>query len=203
MSERTVDVLVPVAVDAPYTYRLPEGAALRPGEIVAVPLGARRAIGCVWPAGRGHAPERAKLKAISAPLGVPPLSAELVKFIDWVADYTLAPRGMVLRMALRFDEHGEAARIGVRLAGSAPKRKTAARERVLALLADGFVRAKAEAAREAGVTPSVINGLLDEGALEVVELPPEPVAREPDPDFAVPALSPAQTEAAAALRAAV
>jgi primosomal protein N' (replication factor Y) len=182
---------------------VPDGAALSPGEIVAVPLGARRAVGCVWPGGRAKVPESAKLKAVSAPLDVPPLSAELVKFIDWVADYTLAPRGMVLRMALRFDEQGETARIGVRLAGAAPKRMTGARERVLASMADGLVRSKAEAAREAGVTPSVINGLLDEGTLEILELPPEPIAHEPDPGFAAPELSPAQANAAAALRAAV
>jgi len=110
MSERTIDVLVPVAVDSPYTYRVPEGVAPAAGEIVAVPLGARRVVGCVWPQGRSQVPAGAKLKAISAPLDLPPLSAELVKFIDWVADYTLAPRGMVLRMALKFDEQGEAAR---------------------------------------------------------------------------------------------
>jgi primosomal protein N' (replication factor Y) len=203
MSERTVDVLVPVAVDSPYTYRVPDGVALSPGAIVAVPLGARRVVGCVWPAGRSQVPAGAKLKTISAPLDLPPLSAELVKFIDWVADYTLAPRGMVLRMALKLDEQGEAARIGVRLAGDAPKRMTAARARVIALMSGGLVRSKADAARESGVTPSVINGLLDEGTLEVVELPPEPVAKEPDPDFAMPELSPAQVVAADLLRNAI
>jgi primosomal protein N' (replication factor Y) len=203
MIDRTVDVLVPVAVDSPYTYRIPEGVALSPGDIVAVPLGPRRAIGCVWPAGRARTPPTAKLKAISAPLDAPPFSSELVKFIDWVADYTLAPRGMVLRMALKLDEQGETARMGVRIAGAAPKRKTAARERVLKLMADGLIRSKAEAAREAGVTPSVINGLLDEGALEAAEIPPEPVARDPDPGHAEPSLSPAQQAAASTLREAV
>ena len=123
-----------------------------------------------------------------------------MKFIDWVADYTLAPRGMVLLMALRFDEQGEAAKVGVRLAGPPPKRKTAARERVLELMADGLVRSKAETAREAGVTPSVVNGLVDEGTLAIVELPPEPVMREPDPAYAVPELSAAQAAAAESLR---
>jgi len=203
MSERTVDVLVPVAVDAPYTYRIPEGLALAPGAIVAAPLGNRRVIGCVWPEGRARVPAGARLKPVSAPLDVPPFSAEFVRFIDWVADYTLAPRGMVLRMALRFDERGEAARVGVRIAGGMPKRKTAARERVLQLMADGLVRSKADAAREAGVTPTVISGLVDEGALEIVELPPEPVARPPDPDYARPELTEAQENAAGALRDAV
>jgi primosomal protein N' (replication factor Y) len=203
MSERTIDVLVPVAVDSPYTYKIPGDLTLAPGDIVAVPLGARRVVGCVWPGGRSKVPAGAKLKAVSAPLDTPPFSAELVKFIDWVADYTLAPRGMVLRMALKLDERGEAAKVGVRIAAPAPKRMTAARGRVLSLLADGLVRSKAEAAREAGVTPSVIGGLIADGALEIVELPPEPVAREPDPDHAAPELSEAQASAARLLRDAV
>ena len=58
---------------------------------------------------------------------------------------------------------------------------TAARGRVLRLLADGLVRGKSEAAHEAGVSAGVINGLIDEGALETLVLPPEPVARPPDP----------------------
>jgi primosomal protein N' (replication factor Y) len=80
---------------------------------------------------------------------------------------------------------------------------TAARNRVLTLLADGLARGKGEAAQEAGVTPSVIDGLVDEGTLVTLVLPPEPVARAPDPEFAQPDLSPAQRAAADALRASV
>lgn len=203
MDQRIVDVLVPVAVDSPYSYRVPEGLAIDPGAIVAAPLGNRRVIGCVWPPGRARAPAHANLKTISGAVDVPPFAPEFVRFLDWVADYTLAPRGMVLRMALRLDAQGEATRLGVRLGRGTPKRKTAARERVIKALADGLVRSKADAAREAGVTPSVISGLLDEGALELVELPPEPVARPPDPEFARPELSDAQARAATTLRDAV
>ena len=96
-----------------------------------------------------------------------------------MSDYTLAPRGMVLRMALRMGDISarRARRVGVRLAGPPPQRMTAARARVLQLLADGMVRAKSEAAHEAGVSAGVIDGLIDEGTLETLVLPPEPVAR--------------------------
>ena len=60
---------------------------------------------------------------------------------------------------------------------------------MLALLADGMVRAKSDAAREAGVCTGVIDGLIDEGTLETVVLPPEPVAEKPDPDFVQPEFS--------------
>src|SRR5205823_4119977 len=85
----------------------------------------------------------------------------------------------------------------------APARVTPARSRVLALLADGLLRAKREIVEEAGVSPGVIDGLVDEGTLETAALAPEPVARPPDPDFAAPDLSAAQAEAADALRAAM
>jgi primosomal protein N' (replication factor Y) len=204
MAERIADILVPVAVDAPYSYRVPTGMRLAPGDVVAVPLGTRREIGVVWPRGEG-VPPRARLKEITGKLDLPPLPADLMALIEWAADYTLAPKGMVLRMALRFDaELGDPrARIGVRIKGAKPKRMTAARERVLGLLADGFTRQKAETAKEAGVSPGVIDGLIHEGTLEAVELPPEPVAKLPELDFAEPRLTGEQRDAADILRAAV
>src|SRR5262249_43869993 len=36
-----VDVLVPVALDQSYSYRVPAGLELAPGDLVSVPLGAR------------------------------------------------------------------------------------------------------------------------------------------------------------------
>ena len=41
-------MLVPVALDQAYSYRVPAGHALEPGDVVAVPLGAREATGVVW-----------------------------------------------------------------------------------------------------------------------------------------------------------
>ncbi len=40
-----------------------------------------------------------------------------------------------------------------------------------------MARAKSDAAQEAGVSAGVIDGLIDEGTLETLVLPPEPVAR--------------------------
>jgi primosomal protein N' (replication factor Y) len=205
MAERIVDVLVPVAVDSPYSYRIPADLALEAGDLVSVPLGTRQVVGCVWTPGGTPPPAKAKLKAVLSKLDLPPLPAELMQLVDWVADYTLAPRGMVLRMALRFDaDLGDGrARIGVRMIGAKPRRMTAARERVLALLSDGMVRQKTEAAKEAGVSPGVVDGLVDEGTLEAVELPPEPIAPPPDLGFAPPELSADQEVAAATLRGAI
>src|SRR5262247_1868307 len=206
MAKRVVDVLVPVALDQAYSYRVPDAMALAPGDVVSVPLGARTATAVVWADNPTPNPRLDnRLKEIDSKLDVPPLTPELRRFVDWVSTYTLSPRGMVLRMGLRMGEHLGPARerIGVRLAGPAPKRRTPARARVLALLADGLVRGKSEAAVEAGVSVGVIEGLIDEGALETLALPPEPVARAPDPDHVRPDLTPAQQAAAESLRDAV
>jgi primosomal protein N' (replication factor Y) len=203
MAKRIVDVLVPVALDQAYSYRVPEDLELAPGDLVCVPLGARECTGVVWAENAAPNPRLDnRMKDVEAKLDIPPLKPELRKFVEWVSSYTLSPRGMVLRMALRMGEHlgPERVRVGVRLVGPPPQRMTAARSRVLALLADGLARAKGDAAREAGVSAGVVDGLIDEGTLEAVPLPPEPAARPPDPGHAVPDFSPAQAAAGAALR---
>jgi primosomal protein N' (replication factor Y) len=206
MAKRVVDVLVPVALDRPYSYRAPAELDLAPGDIVTVPLGPRETTGVVWAENAKPNPRLDnRLKDVEEKLEFPPLKPELRSFVDWVANYTLSARGMVLRMCLRMGEHlgAERERLGVRLAGAAPERLTGARRRVLALLADGMVRGKTDAAREAGVSAGVIDGLIDEGALQTVLLPPEPVAQPPDPDFLAADLTADQRAAAAALQAAI
>ena len=48
MARRVVDVLVPVALDRAYSYRVPAALELAPGDIVTVPLGPRDTTGVVW-----------------------------------------------------------------------------------------------------------------------------------------------------------
>src|SRR6266849_87627 len=203
MAKRIVDVLIPVALDHAYSYRAPDDLELASGDLVRVPLGTRECTGVVWADNATPNPRLDyRLKEVAAKLDIPPLRPELRKFVEWVSGYTLSPRGMVARMALRMGEHlgPERLRVGIRLAGPPPERMTAARGRVLRLLADGLARGKSDAAHEAGVSVGVIDGLIDEGTLEVLELPAAPVARPPDPGYAVPDFTAAQAEAGAALR---
>lgn len=201
---RVVDVLVPVALNQAYSYRMPRGVDLQPGDVVSVPLGARDAIGVVW-AENAHPDPRLhnRLKDVSEKLDVPPLRQELRSLVDWVANYTLSTRGMVLRMTLRMGEHlgPERARMGVRLVGAAPARITPARRRLIEILSDGLLHAKSEAAKEAGVSTGVVDGLIDEGTLAVEVMPRAPAPPAPDPSFAAPDFSPEQRTAADAMQA--
>jgi primosomal protein N' (replication factor Y) len=114
---------------------------------------------------------------------------------------------MVLRMVLRspgaLAPPAEVA--GVRWTGIVPERMTPARKRVLEALEGGgdFAWTRPGLAAAASVSPGVIAGLIEAGALEPVMLPAEPAHPPPDPDYATPALSDEQRVAADALRATV
>ena len=201
MTTATVDVLIPVAVDIAYSYRVPASLTLTPGDFVTVPLGTREVTGVVWRAadnaGGGN------LKLVAGKRDLPPLPENLRRLIDWTARWTLAPRGMVLRMATTAPDSAgpEPVRLGVRLTGLVPERLTPARERVLAAGLDGLAMTKSALAELAGCGVGVINSMLDEGALEAVTLLPDSIVGKPDAGFCVPELEPSQEAAAQALRA--
>jgi len=199
-----VDVLVPVALDHTYSYRVPRGLELKAGDVVCVPLGPREVVGVVWAENAKPEPRlHNRLKDVSEKLDVPPLKGELRSLVDWVSNYTLSARGMVLRMCLRMGEDlgPERVRMGVRLVGPPPQRMTPARRRLIELLSDGLLHGKSEAAKEAGVSAGVVDGLVDEGTLTVEAMPKPLAPPAPDPSYAVPEFSRQQRTAVDGMRA--
>ena len=79
-----VAVMVGVAVEGPYSYRVPPGMVVTRGSIVAVPLGPRLTLGVVWGAPKDTISHN-RLRDISIAYDIPPLSEELLKLVDWVA----------------------------------------------------------------------------------------------------------------------
>jgi len=112
---------------------------------------------------------------------------------------------MVLRMGIRAPDAAgpEPIRIGVRLTDARPERMTPARIRVIQAAEDGFARSKSALAQLAGCSVSVIDTLIDEGALEALSLPPEPVALLPNSQHATVSLEDNQRAAAEELRTSV
>jgi len=198
-------VLLPLPLDVAYDYRVPEGMDVAPGHFVEVPLGGRAVIGVVWEGAGDPAVAEARLRPIARRLDAPAMTAPLRRLVEWVAAYTLAPRGSVLRMAMSVPEALEPPRprTGLIAAGTPPPRLTPARARVLALAADGVPREAMDLAREAAVGPAVVRGLLQAGALAGVPLPARVPFRAPDAGHAAPALSPDQQSAADGLAAKV
>lgn len=202
MTSRIADVLIPLALDTAYSYAVPDSLAVEEGDVVQVPLANREVVGVVWGLREGQG---GNLKKVTEVLDVPRLPPTMRKFLDWVAWYTLAPKGSALAMGLKLPDpdRAEVARVGVKLSGHEPRRMTPARRKVLDVAQDGIVRLKSELAHAAGVSAGVIDGLIDEGSLESVALLQEPVAEPPDPGFGKAGLSDGQQEAADALVAAM
>src|SRR5215207_6311456 len=196
------DVLMPLALDTADSYAVPPGLSLRDGDVVQVPLGTRETIGVVWGLREGAG---SNLKPVTGLVDASRLEPKLRRLIDWIAWYTLAPKGAALALALRLPEAGraETPRIGVRATGQAPRRLTPARARVMQAAQGGLVHLKRELAQAASVGVGVIDSLVDDGVLETVALAPQPVALRPDPDHGRASLSPDQRRAATVLAAAV
>ncbi|MBT3359143.1 MAG: DEAD/DEAH box helicase family protein, partial [Rhodospirillales bacterium] len=197
-----ISVLLPLPLVGPYDYRAPEGLFLKPGDFVSVPLGKRERIGVVWGPGSDDINE-ARLKDVSARLECPPMTDVARDFVDWVARYTMSAPGAVLRMAMSVPSALNPAKpiIGYELAPHAPEvRFTAARRRVVNLLAEGPPREGRELAAEAGVGTGVVKGLAAAGVLQTVDLPPRKTFMEPDWQLPGPTLSPDQVRAATDLR---
>ena len=195
---RRVQVLLPLPLPGVFDYRVPSDLEIQPGAFVSVPFGRREAIGVVWSEGcSGEVPD-SKLKEVCERLDVSALPESTRRFVDWVARYTMAPPGSVLRMAMSVADALFPAkpRFAYRIAENAPDiRLTPARKRVLAAAADGFPRPAIELAREAGVGTGVVTGLARAGALEKGARP-EPRPSKPDPSAPAVALSAEQRAAA-------
>ncbi|MGC4049467.1 MAG: primosomal protein N' [Paludibaculum sp.] len=93
-----IDVSLPVPIDRPFTYRLPETLRHRvaPGCRIIVPFGPRKLTGVIL---RAHndppsVPAKEALRLLDAE---PVLEEKLLALGRWVADYYCAPLGEVLR----------------------------------------------------------------------------------------------------------
>ncbi|MCB4820886.1 primosomal protein N' [Roseicella aerolata] len=212
VSARTrVPVLLPLPLAGAYDYAVPASMALRPGEFVSVPLNQREVVGVVWdpPAEPepNPVPDR-RLRPVSAVLPAPPMTANLRRFIDWVAAYTLSPPGAVLRMAMSMPAALEAPtpQAGWILAppgGNSRPRITPERQRVLDAMRPGQVYAGAPLAEAAKVSLGVLRGMAENGLIRPALLPHRSRFSRPDPEHPGPALAADQAEAGAALRAQV
>lgn len=183
-------------------YRAPHGGC-HAGTFVEVPLGPRRILGVVWGPGESGLPHE-KIRPVGRVLDLSPMRDEMRTFLARAADYTLTPLPMMLRLATRAPGLGDApaTRRVLHAAGAAPDRLTEARARVLAVLA-GFGGApvtQGELCAAAGVTASVIKGLVTQGVLIEQDAPRDMPYARLDPARPGTDLTADQDAAADALR---
>ncbi len=198
---RLVAVLTTQPLDRFLDYRAPEGGVLT-GALVVVPLGPRKVFGVVWGPGEGSF-DPSKIRAIDRLIDLPPMTPSMRACLEKVAAYTLSPLEGVLRMAMRMPglTQPPGMRRVVRLGDATPNKLTAARERVLALIEDyGDQRVSpSELAGLAGVSTSVVKGLVEQGVLIEEQAPRDAPFPRLDPDLPGKPLSGDQAAAVAAL----
>lgn len=94
-----IDVLLAESLPRTFSYLLEEGQEALRGQIVRAPFGKQQAYGVVLGSGQSGLP-REKLKPVEILADLPSLNPILLSFVDWVADYCMAPAGAVLAMSL-------------------------------------------------------------------------------------------------------
>lgn len=194
--EQRIKVLLPLAVESAFDYTA--GSPVPPpGSVVLVPLGKKFRTGVVWDDAisgdtPGHSQNNvdiSRLKPIADIIAVPPMTSQMRRFIEWVARYTMAPPGAVLKMAL--PSQIVTARTPVQMlyhaTGTITGRMTDMRKAVLAHAAQkpGTIR---DIASRAGTSESVVRNLIKAGALagQAIETDrpyPQPDSARPGPDL--------------------
>jgi len=202
MTRQYAHILIPLALEHPYTYLVPEDLHLAAGDFVHAPLGARIVTGVVWQLDDKAGGEPQKLREIITRLDTPPLPAAGRKLVDWVAAYTLSPKGSVLKMAMSVPAALGPEKLAVRyrLTKLRPERQTPARARIIALMSDGLTRRASEITRLADTSSSVLKGLCQHGAVEKIFMPAQSPSKAPDPNAPGYTLSEDQSAAVARIR---
>jgi primosomal protein N' (replication factor Y) len=182
-------------------YKAPEGGC-HLGAFVEVPLGPRKVLGVVWGAGQGDYALN-KIRHVIRVLDAAPMRLELKEFLTRAAAYTVTPLPAMLRLATRAPGLGDppSMRKVYRRGPAEPSKLTDARRRVLAVLDEygDLSFTLKELAEMAGVTSSVVKGLVGQDVVREEDSPRDlPFARM-DPDLPGKALTQDQAAGAAAL----
>jgi len=174
--DRAFDYLVPPAMDE----------AVRPGTLVACPLGRRHVLGVV--SGRDAASHHGRLVALAGVVDAERIPDDLWTLVTWVARYYMAPLAPCLRLVLPPGAEGtlrrtrdggwrlasaptgRAPRLVVTLPAGAAEPATARRREIAAALASaGGVAAAADLCRAARTTMETLRRMERAGELRLAE----------------------------------
>jgi primosomal protein N' (replication factor Y) len=181
-----ISVLTAQPIDRALDYKAPEGGCLT-GAFVEAPLGPRKVLGIVWGRGEGGY-DIAKVRSVIRVLDAVPMRSEMREFLVRAGAYTLTPMSAMVRLATRSPGLGDppSMRTIYRRGTGEPDRWTDARRRVVETLDSygNLAFTLRELAEMAGVSASVVKGLVKQGV----------VAEEASPrDVAYPRLDPGES----------
>jgi primosomal protein N' (replication factor Y) len=198
-----VCVLTTQPIDRALDYKAPEGGCFR-GAFVEVPLGPRKVLGVVWGAGRGDF-DISKIRSVIRVLDVAPMRDELRLFLEKSGEYTLTSMASMLRLATRAPglmDPPAMRKIYVRGTLHEGVKLTEARKRVLDILDEygGAPFTLGELSELAGVTSSVVKGLVKLGVVLEQNTPRDTAFPTLDASASGKNLTDAQSQAVQALR---
>ena len=179
---KAMAVLVPYPVDKAYDYIVPDDIALQVGDYVRVPLGGREVIGVVWGEAAGDV-NPSKLKPVLDKFPMPSMRPVMRDFIDWVATYTMTPKGFVMKMAVSVPDGLKAPKPvkGYQFLGEASAKMSAKQQAVLSVLAGGQPLRAAEIALRAGCSSGVVKTLVKKDIVQEVDMYEAPPCKAPAP----------------------
>ena len=200
-----ISVITTQPIERALDYRAPEGGCFE-GSFVEVPLGPRKVLGVVWGPGQGGY-DSAKIRSVIRVLDVAPMRSDMKVFLQRVAEYTVTPFSAMLRLATRAPGLSDPPSMRkIYYPGASDTIKmTKARKRVFEVFETyggaGFTLK--ELAGLAGVSSSVIKGMLPSGAVLEQATPRDRPFAKLNPDRTGKDLTAAQATAAERLRSLV
>ena len=200
-----VSVLTAQPIDRALDYKAPEGGCFQ-GAFVEVPLGPRKVLGVVWGKGEGGY-DLSKVRSVIRVLDAVPMRDEMREFLVRAGAYTLTPMSAMVRLATRSPGLSDppSMRTIYRRGTGEPDRWTDARRRVVDVLDSygGLAFTLKEVADMAGVSTSVVKGLVKQGVVWEEASPRDTAYPHLDPGVSPYELTDEQLAAAGALKAGV
>lgn len=198
---KRMEVLLPRPFDRGFDYLVPQGMDIAVGDYVRVPFGSKPMIGVVWGEATSDVPAQ-KCKNIYEHFDhLPPMSDAMRRFIDWTAAYTLAPRGMVLKMTMPQAEGVMQPQLQTLLCwnADAPVPSQPKRAAVAQWLVEHGAATREDVKRETGASDAIIRAMVLANMIEVISQVAAPSVQHFG-DHHAPKLNESQQLASANLR---
>lgn len=198
------EVLVTLPFGDVFDYRYPLNVPLQPGSIVQIPFGKRDLYGVVSVLKNKTSTPPHKIKDVISVVTWCALKEQDLAFLKWMSDYTMIPKGLVLKMFLSSPMAFEpekplyAYKISKDFSGSLTDK-----QRLVVKWFKGKTTAysSADIQKGAGVSAAIVKGTLGKGALILV--PFSTVSKNPDENYLKMSYSPEQQEVVESLSRAV
>ena len=159
---KQVAVLTSMPINGTYDYIIPEGTEVSLGDIVEVPFKSYFKLAVVWSEGISKISPK-KLKYIKNKKDDFSLTLSMMSFIDWMSEYTMQPRGLILQTVIRHfnEKYNFSSVLKLNENKLQGYNLTPQRKKIIDLMDVGLEYSKNEILKKSGTSLSVLNGLVN------------------------------------------